>query len=63
MKNITKSKSTTKIEIKKKNNNKTPNKSINLKNNEKSNNNTINKNKKRVASVSHNFLTNNIFII
>ena len=39
MKNIIKSKSTTKIEIKKNNNNKTPNKSINLKSNDKANNN------------------------
>ena len=50
MKNITKSKSTTKIEIKKNNNNKTPNKSINPKNNIKANNN--NKKKKGIASVS-----------
>ena len=52
MKNFTKSKSTTKIEIKKSNNNKTPNKSINLKNNDKVNNND--KKKKRISSVSQN---------
>ena len=52
MKNITKSKSTTKIEIKKNNNNKIPNKSINLKNNEKANNNDIKK--KKISSVSQN---------
>jgi hypothetical protein len=50
MKNITKSKSTTKIEIKKNNNNKTPNKSINLKNSGKANNDK----KKRIKSVSQN---------
>lgn len=61
MKNLTKSKSTTKIEIKKKNNNKTPNKSINLKNNEKATNND--KKKKKITSVSQFYLTNNIFII
>ena len=52
MKNLTKSKSTTKIEIKKSNNNKNPKNSINLKNNEKANNNDIKK--KKISSVSQN---------
>ena len=62
MKNITKSKSTTKIEIKKNNNNKNQNKSINLKTNEKANNNDIKKTK--IKSVSQNlFIYYNSYLL